>query len=72
MALVHVKLIENALSSGEKRRLIERLTDATAAVVGHDVRPYIWVLIEELSSGCWGIDGTPITTDHGARTRGVS
>ncbi len=72
MPLVHVKLIENALSGAEKRRLIESLTDATAAVVGHDVRPYIWVLVEELSSGCWGVGGSPIRTDHGVTTRGVS
>jgi 4-oxalocrotonate tautomerase len=72
MPLVQVKLVENALSSAEKERLIAGLTDATAAVVGQDVRPYIWVLVDELSSGDWGIGGSPITTEAVRTMRGVS
>lgn len=72
MPLVQVTLIEKALSGAEKQRLIKGLTDATAAVVGHDVRPYVWVLLGELPSGAWGMGGSPITTDDVVRLRGVS
>ena len=72
MPLVQVKLIENALSSQERERLIAALTDATASVIGQDVRPYIWVLLEELSSGDWGIGGSPITTEAVRTMRGVA
>lgn len=72
MALVQVRLIEKALTSQEKERLIAGITDATAAVVGQDVRQYIWVLVEELSSGDWGMGGTPITTEVVRQMRGVA
>lgn len=72
MPLVQVKPIERALSSAEKERLIAGITDATAAVVGQDVRRFVWVLLEELSSGDWGMGGSPITTEAMGQMRGVS
>lgn len=72
MPLVQVKLIEKALSPEEKERLIAGITDATAAVVGQDVRQHVWVLLEEVSSGSWGMGGQPITTEAVRQMRGVA
>ena len=72
MPLVQVKLIEEALSTEEKERLIAGITDATTAVVGHDVRQFVWVLLDEVSSGSWGMGGRPITTEAVRQMRGVA
>ena len=72
MPLVNVKLIRDALTPAERERLIAALTDATASVVGQDVRQYIWVLIDELDSGDWGMGGQPITTEAVRAMRGVA
>ena len=71
MPLVQVKLIDKALSTSEKERLISGITDATAAVVGQDIRPHVWVLLEEVPSGQWGMGGSPITTEAVAQLRGI-
>jgi 4-oxalocrotonate tautomerase len=72
LPLVQVKLIEKALSRAEKQRLIAGITDATASIVGQDVRPYVWVLLEELPSGDWGMGGSPITTEAVVQMRGLA
>jgi 4-oxalocrotonate tautomerase len=62
MPLIQVKLIENALSSEQKREIIECLTDATVEVVGEPLRKVTWVMIEEVASGNWGIGGNAMST----------
>jgi 4-oxalocrotonate tautomerase len=62
MPLVNVKLIEGALDDAGKREMVERLTDAMVAVEGENLRPYTWVVIEEVKSGDWGIGGQALTT----------
>jgi 4-oxalocrotonate tautomerase len=62
MPLVQVKVIEGVFSASQKRGIIERVTDAIATEA-ENLRPNIWVTIEEIRSGDWAIGGTPMRTD---------
>jgi 4-oxalocrotonate tautomerase len=59
--LINFKAIEGVLAPEQKRELIEKLTDATAAVYGEGIRQVTWVIIEDVTSGEWGIAGKPVT-----------
>lgn len=63
MPLVQMKVMRGAVGPEERSRLIDGLTEAAASVLGEDIRPYIWVLLEEIGSGDWGIGGRALTTD---------
>jgi 4-oxalocrotonate tautomerase len=43
--------------------MVKRLTDTMVEIEGENMRPVTWVLVEELSSGDWGIGGNPLTTE---------
>jgi 4-oxalocrotonate tautomerase len=62
MPLIRATLMGGALTSDQKHELIRRLTDATLAVYGESMRPYCWVLVEEITSGQWGAGGQALTT----------
>lgn len=62
MPLINVKLIEDVFTPGQKRRIVEELTDAMVAIEGESMRPVTWVVVEEVRSGDWGIAGKPLTT----------
>ena len=62
MPIINFKAIEGVIAPEQKRELIERLTDATAAVYGEGIRQVTWVVIEDVNSGDWGIAGKPATT----------
>ncbi len=71
IALILVKGVEGTLTRDQKQRLQESLTNAAASVVGENLRSLIWVLIEEVGSGDWGIGGKPMTTDDVKALAGV-
>ncbi|MDP9219465.1 MAG: 4-oxalocrotonate tautomerase family protein [Actinomycetota bacterium] len=62
MPLVQVKLIEGAFDEEQKRAMVERLTDAMAAVEGTLAHQMTWVVVEEVKSGHWGIGGKPMSS----------
>jgi len=62
MPLIQVKVVEGALSQGQKKQVIEKLTDTMVSIEGKSLRPLTWVLIEEVKSGEWGIGGKEMTT----------
>ncbi len=62
MPLIRATLMERALTTEQKQELIRRLTDATLSVYGESMRPYCWVLVEEITSGQWGAGGQALTT----------
>jgi 4-oxalocrotonate tautomerase len=62
MPIINFKAIEGVIAPEQKRELIEKLTDATAAVYGEGIRQVTWVVIEDVNSGDWGIAGKPTTT----------
>ena len=63
MPLIQVKLIENVFTPQQKQEMIRRLTDAMVSIEGENMRGVTWVVIEDVSSGDWGIGGKPLTTD---------
>jgi 4-oxalocrotonate tautomerase len=60
--LINVKLIEGVFSPDQKREIIHKLTDTMVSIEGEAMRGVTWVLIEEVTSGEWGIGGQPLTT----------
>ena len=62
MPFINVKIIENVFDADQKRDIVERLTEAMVSIEGENMRPVTWVVIEEVSSGDWGIAGKPLTT----------
>lgn len=63
MPLVQIKGVSGFLSNEEKRRLIEKVTDAVVSVEGEGLRQVTWVTIEDVPSGSWGVGGKIVTAD---------
>jgi len=61
MPLVQVKVIEGVFSAGQKTEVVTKMTDTIAAIAGEKLRPAIWVVVEEIKGGDWGVGGTPLT-----------
>ena len=64
MPLIRATLVENAITAEQKQELIGRITDAVVAVYGENMRPYTWVLIDEIRSGQFGAGGHGFTTEE--------
>jgi 4-oxalocrotonate tautomerase len=64
MPLIRATLVENAITPEQKLELISRITDAVTSVYGETMRPYTWVLIDEIKSGQFGIGGHGFTTEE--------
>jgi 4-oxalocrotonate tautomerase len=64
MPLIRATLVENAISAEQKQQLISRITDAVVSVYGENMRPYTWVLIDEIRSGEFGAGGHGFTTEE--------
>ena len=62
MRLIEVHLIEKVLNPGQKRQIIQKLTDAMVSIEGENMRGVTWVTVEEVESGDWGIGGNALTT----------
>jgi 4-oxalocrotonate tautomerase len=57
MPIVSVKVIEDFFSDEQKKALITELTDAFCKATLEAVRPYVYVTIEEVPQGKWGLGG---------------
>jgi 4-oxalocrotonate tautomerase len=64
MPLINVKVVEGTFSAQQKREMIEKLTETMVSIEGEALRNLNWVVIEEVSSGDWGIGGRPLTTEN--------
>ena len=64
MPLIRATLLENAINQEQKQELITRITDAVLAVYGENMRPYTWVLLDEIKSGQFGAGGHGVTTEE--------
>jgi 4-oxalocrotonate tautomerase len=62
MPLIQVKVIEGVFSEGQRREMVQKLTDAMVSIEGENMRPVTWVIVEEVKSGSWGIGGKPLTS----------
>jgi len=57
MPIITVKVFAGELTGTQTADLIHDLTVATIPYVGEAVQESIWVLVEEIKSGSWGIGG---------------
>ncbi len=62
MPFVSVKLIEGVFNNDQKQEMITKLTEAMVDIEGEAMRPVTWVVLEEVTSGEWGIGGKGLTT----------
>lgn len=70
MPLATIKVIEGVFTSDEKRRMIDRVTDALVSVEGEILRDKTLVIVEEVKSGDWGIGGRGLTAEEVNQLRG--
>ena len=61
MPLINVKLIEGVFNESQKKQMVTKLTDAMVAIEGEAMRQVTWVVIDEVKSGHWALDGKPLT-----------
>ena len=61
MPLIDIQIIEGVFTPEQKRRMIEKVTDAMVEIEGESMRAVTWVRVQELASGEWGIGGKPLT-----------
>lgn len=73
MPFINVKLIEGVFTPEQKQDIVRKLTDTMVAIEGENMRSVTWCVVEEVSSGDWGIGGQPLSTeDVLALARGAS
>ena len=53
-----------AITPEQKQELITRITDAVVSIYGESMRPYTWVLVDEIKSGQFGVGGHGFTTEE--------
>ena len=64
MPLVDIQLIKGVFTPEQKKRMIQKVTDAMVSVEGDAMRPVTWVRVQEIESGEWAIGGNPLTTAY--------
>ena len=60
MPMAIVRVVEGVLDDAGKKQLIEKVTEALVEVEGQGneaFRPYVWVILEEVKDGMWGVGG---------------
>jgi 4-oxalocrotonate tautomerase len=60
MPLIEIKYFESEFTDDERRGIIRTVTDAMVSFTGEEIRPYTWVVLEEVRSGSWGIGGSAL------------
>ena len=60
MPIVSVKVIKDFFSEEQKTALIKELTDAFCKATIEAARPYVYVMVEEVPQGKWGLAGHPL------------
>jgi 4-oxalocrotonate tautomerase family enzyme len=60
MPIINVKFIKDFFTEEQKAALIPALTDAFCHATLEAARPYIFVTIEEVPQGKWGLGGHPL------------
>ena len=61
MPLVTIDVIQDVFTPTQKKEVIAKVTDAMAAVAGENLRPNIWVRINEFQD--WAIGGNALSAE---------
>ena len=69
MPLIDIQVLEGVFSDDDKRRIIERVTDAFGEAAGGQMRENTSVRIHEIKSGAWGYAGEVLTTEIALRIK---
>ncbi len=64
MPIVTIKVLEGVFDRGQQEAMIDAVTDAMCKVGGEGMRPAVHVLVEEVTSGNWGIGGQKLRTEE--------
>lgn len=56
-------------SATQKQEIIRKVTDAMVEIEGENMRAVTWVVVEEVTSGDWGVGGNPL---HAADVRALA
>lgn len=57
MPIVSVKVIRDFFTEEQKKALVSELTDAFCHATIEAARPYVYVTVEEVDQGLWGLGG---------------
>ena len=60
MPLVDIQLIKGAFTPEQKTTMISKVTDAMVQVEGENMRPVIWVRVQEIEDCQWAFGGKPL------------
>jgi len=60
MPYVEIKIIEGEISKDDTKKLIADVTDVFVSFLGENMRSYIWIAVQEVKSGSWGVGGQAI------------
>jgi 4-oxalocrotonate tautomerase len=63
MPLIDIQVMEGVFTDDEKRRMIEKLTEAFGSVAGQAMAEATSVRIHEIKSGSWGYGGRALTLE---------
>jgi len=62
MPFIEVKAVDRRFKDpAVVEQLIAKLTDAACEVLGEDMRPAMWVVVEGVPAERWGIAGKPLS-----------
>lgn len=64
MPIVTIKVLEGVFDRQQQEAMIDAVTDAMCTVGGEGMRPAVHVLVEEVTSGNWGIGGQKLRTEE--------
>lgn len=60
MPFVEIKVIEGEFSKEDTRKLIADVTDVFVSFLGENMRDKIWVAVQEIEDGRFGVGGQVI------------
>jgi 4-oxalocrotonate tautomerase len=63
MPFVEIKIIEGEISKDETKKLIADVTDVFVSFLGENMRSCIWIGVQEIKSGYFGVGGQAIGLD---------
>jgi 4-oxalocrotonate tautomerase len=55
--LIEVKLYDSRVTEESTPKIVEALTDALVSATSEAIREHVWVIVEGVSPGNWGIAG---------------
>jgi 4-oxalocrotonate tautomerase len=63
MRLVHVTVVEGVLNAGQKRQIVEGVTEVLVAIEGEGIRAATWVILDEVAGHDWSVGGRALVAE---------